>query len=108
MMGANRSIRRDGCCQRRAESSNLPVGDTKKILYELQLIDFSMIDTILDLDAYPCSAEALDYYHKLKAEREKLQAMLEQNGYPLTAGGNTSHSAWDWTNAPWPWELEAN
>ena len=52
-----------------------------------------MIETILYLDAYPCSAEALDYYHKLLAEKNKIEALLSENGYPLVAQNIQTFSA---------------
>ena len=44
----------------------------KSLLRELQLLDFSIYDTVLYLDAYPESKEALDYYRTLVQERRAL------------------------------------
>lgn len=82
--------------------------DSQKLTRELQLVDFSLIETILYLDAYPCSAEALDYYHKLHAERNRLQSLINQSDRPLTAQENSSPTEWNWVKGPWPWEIEAN
>ena len=73
----------------------------------LQTVDFSLVDTVLYLDAYPHCKKALDYYHKLLAERESILASLASMGVPTTSFGNTSDT-WVWTNSPWPWEYEAN
>lgn len=108
MINSNRMARRDLSEMRRSREMSTNSGEVKKLIHELQLIDFSMIDTILYLDAYPCSAEALDYYHKLRCEKNKIQAMLDQHGHPMTSQGNTSTSDWKWVEGPWPWELEAN
>ena len=76
---------------------------------KLQAIDFSMVDTILYLDAYPDCEEALKYFKSLKAEREKLLAEMKSAGCaPITAASSSADGKWDWTNSPWPWENEAN
>ena len=81
----------------------------KEILRKLQKIDFSLVDTILYLDAYPCCKEALSHYHKLKKEREVMVAVLvDKYNMPITANDNVSECDWNWTNAPWPWEYSAN
>jgi len=83
--------------------------ECKKMLAYLQKVEFSMIDTILYLDAYPCSAEALKYYYKLKEERAKLiDALSKKCNMPITSFDNASTDAWSWTDAPWPWENAAN
>ena len=100
--------RRDLGAIRRSSNVGCSSNDIQKLIRELQHVDFSMIETILYLDAYPCSAEALDYYHKLHAERNKLQTLLNQSGYPITAQENHSKTEWSWAKGPWPWEIEAN
>lgn len=108
MINSGRLDRRDLSAVRRCSGTNITPKETRKLIHELQLIDFSLIDTILYLDAYPCSAEALDHYHKLLAEKKKIEELLSQSGYPITAKNNISTSAWKWTDGPWPWELDAN
>ena len=80
----------------------------KRLLRELQLLDFSIYDTVLYLDAYPESKEALDYYRTLIQERQSLAQQYEENCGPLTIGGVRNTAYWDWTKLPWPWELDAN
>ena len=103
-----RNARRDLGAIRRCNNASVSSNDTQKLIRELQLVDFSLIETILYLDAYPCSAEALDYYHKLHAEKNKLQALINQSGHPITAQENSSPTEWNWVKGPWPWEIEAN
>lgn len=83
--------------------------DYKRILRKLQKVDFSLVDTILYLDMYPHCREALNYYHKLKKEREALVAILaDKYNMPISAHRNASECDWNWTDAPWPWEFSAN
>lgn len=84
-------------------------GACKALMRRLQTLDFSIVDTVLYLDAYPNSAEALAYYNKLIAERGELVSELARSCHqPITHMDNASPDAWHWVNAPWPWELEAN
>ena len=76
---------------------------------KLQMIDFSMAETILYLDAYPDSAEAMKYYKALKGEREQILSEMRASGCaPICASDAAHGGVWDWTDSPWPWELEAN
>ena len=77
-------------------------------LSHLRAIDFAIQETVLYLDAYPESSEALAYYHALCAEREKALSAYEKQCGPLSFYGNASHTSWDWVRGPWPWEPDAN
>ncbi len=84
-------------------------GACKQSMQRLQAIDFSMVDTILYLDAYPESSEALEHYHKLHEERNRLLANMASAGCPpVTAMDSHTRGAWNWVDGPWPWEPEAN
>ena len=80
----------------------------KSQLENLRALDFAIVETGLYLDAYPQSREALEYYHALIAQREKLAAAYERGCAPLTVYGNRSKTSWDWVAGPWPWEADAN
>lgn len=83
----------------------------KQKMKKLQEIDFSLVETVLYLDAYPENAEAIKYYKVLKAEREALIAEMRANGCPPVVASDAldrGADKWDWTNSPWPWEPEAN
>ena len=83
--------------------------DCQKLKQRLQAVDFSLIDTVLYLDAYPDSCEALGYYHKLKKERQMLmEALSESCNMPITSFDNACTDSWNWTDSPWPWEPAAN
>lgn len=75
------------------------------MLRKIQEIDFSIYETVLYLDAYPSSREALSYYHTLLAQRKALMAQYEKDHGPLTAFGNQAQGSWDWIKSPWPWQV---
>ena len=83
--------------------------DCKAIMKRLQKIDFSLVDVILYLDAYPECKKALDYYHKLLSERDALRhALSSKCKRPMSPFENESETEWDWISSPWPWEASAN
>lgn len=90
----------NNCCQRN--------GEKEKLMRRLQKVDFAINEVNLYLDAYPECRSALDYYHKLKAERETLVNSLSQLGSPVTAFDVTNKERWNWIDSPWPWEFDAN
>jgi len=100
---------RPGSCQQGNGSHGMESSACKALLHRLQALDFSIIDTVLYLNAYPDSREALAYYQKLVAERDSLKMGMAQTCHsPVTAFENASTDSWDWINGPWPWEASAN
>ena len=75
------------------------------LLNELRAIDFAIHDTILYLYAYT-SPEAYAYLEKLIGERNALACSLYQTHGALTMREISARS--HYTEAPMPWELEAN
>lgn len=78
-----------------------------KLLEQIRAVDFALYEVILYLDVYPHSCDALETYHKLKAQREALHREYESTHGPLTAFGNQSNTAWNWIGSPFPWEYGA-
>lgn len=88
---------------------NMPEnGSCRTLQSRLKMIDFALTDTILYLDAYPDSKQALEYYRRLVSERERLAASINEKCGPITARDNGERDTWEWTSSPWPWEAEAN
>ena len=87
------------------------MGDQKRfdsaLLQALRKVDFSLIDVILYLDAYPDCAEAMQRHKELRCEREKLLAKLAESGYPISPQSVVGEYR-AWTDGPWPWEFAAN
>ena len=98
-----------GCNGGCNQSPTVPSNACKALLSRLQALDFSIVDTVLYLDAYPDCRKALDYYHELLSERDALlRELSEKCRMPMTSFSNASRDAWDWTRGPWPWEADAN
>lgn len=95
-MGANNSPRMNAGCQGN--------GDLMK---KLQKVDFSIVDTVLYLDAYPHCPKAKARYNELIAERAALLSAMSAAGKPINNMSVTS-DGWSWGDGPWPWEYDAN
>lgn len=74
----------------------------EKALRQLQIYSFMVYDTLLYLDAYPESKEALNAYNKYKALEAKAKAEYESKYGAITAPQATG--SWEWTKGPWPWQ----
>ncbi len=99
----------DNCRSNRAcLGGQSSVSNNKTALRNLQVIDFAITETVLYLNAYPDSAQALAYYHKLVNERKKLVENLSRSGHPMTQTDNSDTGSWRWNDGPWPWQPEAN
>ena len=81
--------------------------EAKQLIAKLQAVDFSMVDTILYLDVYPHCQKAMAYYRELLCQKEALLAKLAEAGVPMN-NMSVIGDQWNWTDSPWPWDLEAN
>ena len=79
-----------------------------RLMDQIRAVDFALYETVLYLDVYPNSCDALETYHKLKSQREALRKEYEASCGPLTAFGNQSTASWDWMSKPCPWEYDAD
>ena len=76
----------------------------ERLMNQIQAYCFAVYDALLYLDAYPDSKEALCYYNKYKNLEQRAVQEYEQKYGPITMP--TDASSWEWTNGPWPWQLE--
>ena len=73
---------------------------------QIRAVDFALYETVLYLDVYPRSCDAMETYRKLRARSEALHAEYEAVCGPLTAFG-CKGDGWDWMSPPFPWEYDA-
>lgn len=92
----------------RSNGCGCNTGSDRRLMEQIRAVDFALYETILYLDVYPHSCDAMETYHKLKAQREALHREYETMNSPLTAFGNQSTTSWDWMSKPFPWEYDAD
>ena len=78
----------------------------RKLMEQIRAVDFALYETVLYLDVYPHSCDALETYRKLSAQSEALHNQYEASCGPLTAFGNRGDT-WDLMSRPFPWEYGA-
>ncbi|MBR6781652.1 MAG: spore coat protein CotJB [Clostridia bacterium] len=98
-----RTPRESGACGCDGGSVSI---NCKKLMEQIRTVDFALYETVLYLDVYPHSCDALETYRKLRAQSEALHAEYEAACGPLTAFGNRGDT-WDWMSGPFPWEYGA-
>ena len=79
--------------------------NTDALMREVQIAQFSLIETRLYLDTHPCDTEAVN---ALAYYSEKLSAAVdryEKECGMLTAEG-FDREDFDWVKHPFPWETE--
>lgn len=96
-----------GCGCSRNETPR-DTGACHRLMEQIRAVDFALYETVLYLDVYPHSCDALETYRKLMEQSEALHKEYEMTHGPLTAFGNQSTTSWDWMNKPFPWEYDAD
>ena len=80
------------------------MNERNQLLYHISVLDFTMIDLGLFLDTHPSDRRALDYYNHYAQMKRQLCREFSKKYYPLTMAEADGVKAWDWGDAPLPWE----
>ena len=75
----------------------------EQLMKAYQAYSFALYDTLLYLDAYPNDKCALDSYNKLQKMALKAKAEYEAKYGCISIPSEAS--AWQWVDAPWPWQI---
>jgi len=75
------------------------------LLYEIQALDFALVDLCLYLDTHPFDQEAIALFQQYAAECEKRVCEYEKRYQPITIKScEINHNEWHWATTQWPWE----
>ena len=80
--------------------------EKRKLLNQLQMYNFAVIETGLYLDTHPHDARALAYFNKMKRTFKTAKKEYEEKYGPTVMTSNDSEKQWDWALSKWPWEVE--
>ena len=77
-----------------------------ELLYEIQQVDFALVDLDLYLNTHPMDQQAIIQYNELAQRSQILRKNFEAQYGPITHfGGSLSPSPWSWSSTPWPWQV---
>jgi spore coat protein JB len=77
-----------------------------RMLWELQSVDFLLLELALYLDTHPGDSEAIAQFNEYAAARAELREAFEAQFGPLLQYGNSlSGDPWSWAETPWPWQV---
>lgn len=77
-----------------------------KLLEEIQVVDFVIIELNHYLNTHPQDQEAINQYNEYVKIRRSLVKTFEKEFGALTGFGYYySKYPWDWKEAPWPWQV---
>ncbi len=76
-----------------------------RLLREIQLCTFSLVEANLYLDTHPDDQEALRFYEKHQKRLHERKAEYEER-FGKIAAGEDGRLRWAWIDEPWPWQME--
>jgi spore coat protein JB len=80
--------------------------DRREALYELQKVDFAILELNLYLDTHPGDVQAIQQYNTLAQQKHQLRMNYEAEFGPLYNYGNSYNTYPNgWNEGPWPWEV---
>ena len=81
-----------------------------ELLKKLSELDFIAVDLALFLNTHPEYSEAIQAYNQVITAADAVRLIYEEAYGPLCSirsyAANTNQ--WEWNNAPWPWQANAN
>ena len=82
------------------------MNEYRKMLRNVQILDFAVHDTALFLDSHANDKDALMYFNHYQQLAKKAKEEFESNFGPLQYQNQHDINDWAWTTGPWPWESE--
>ena len=81
--------------------------EREKLMKQLQMYDFAVIEAGLFLDTHPNDKEALNYFNKVRKLAENAREDYEKKYGPNLMTSTEGRTNWEWALKPGPWEVEA-
>lgn len=77
-----------------------------EVLYNLQSVDFALVDLTLYLDTHPYDVETIKQYNELAKQRKVIAKQFESQFGPLCEYGKSYVGyPFSWNECPWPWQV---
>ena len=75
-----------------------------RMLKDIGIISFVMVELNLYLDTHPHDHEAIEYYQHYKLLYNRMVKDFSERFYPLNLSNVFDSAHWTWSMAPMPWE----
>ncbi|MCS1350192.1 spore coat protein CotJB [Mechercharimyces sp. CAU 1602] len=77
-----------------------------QLLYQLQVVEFTILELNLYLDTHPCDQQAIYQFNQCSYQLQQLKHDFECKYGPLTNFGfSYMEPGKEWYQGPWPWEV---
>ena len=85
---------------------NIPMGEDRyKLIYDISVVDFVIVEMTEYLDTHPLDREGIDYVKRYIMLKDKLMKDFAHRFYPLAlADAQGCTEEWKSGRAPLPWE----
>lgn len=83
-----------------------PNNEQSRLLHEIDVIDFVIVEMNLYLDTHPTDKEAIEYIsHYVHMKNQAMHEYAMKFGpLCLTEVDSCNQNEWKWASQPWPWE----
>ncbi len=78
--------------------------EREKLLQQVRMYNFALIEVGLFLNSHPKNAAALAYHRTNQAKYNEAVAAYEAKFGPLSSLEAQEANEWQWISDPWPWE----
>ena len=76
----------------------------EKLLHDIGLVDFTVVELALYLDTHPFDKNAIEYFNHYNRIKLQLEKEFSEKYYPLNLNLVACDKEWKWGMAPLPWE----
>lgn len=83
------------------------LSEQNRMLKDIGIISFTIVELILYLDTHPFDKQAMEYFHHYSHIRSQLMEDFAARYYPLSLANSDDTREWSWALSPMPWENAA-
>lgn len=82
----------------------MAISEKNRMLKDISIVDFALVELTLYLDTHPFDKQAMDYFNHFARIKEQLMAEFASRYYPLSKDTSRDTKQWNWVLTPMPWE----
>lgn len=80
------------------------MSNKEKMLHDIGVVDFAVVELQLYLDTHPHDRNAIEYFNHYNRMKVQMEKEFSKNFFPLKTEYADSNQDWRWGMAPLPWE----